>query len=557
MSFRARLFLAFAAGVLLPLTVFGLGVRREMTRRVNAQYAERVDVLASAVEADFAATSARVGRTVAAVASDLSADNQFRLSVIRPDSAGRRWLLDYAGGAMRAGALSMLHIEDSAGRILSSGHFRNEFDRISTDAPPLFGAASAPVVLMRVPLAGGSLLAVARADSFRVGGRGFTVVGGIGVIRQSLGAFTTDSDLTLSLITGPDTTGTPATRTVLRRIALPYIDATAQPRAGTAELVISRRNDALDSLRAGVNRWFALALAATVLIALLLAWWLSAQLGRPLTRLAEKTEALDLDRLDQDFSTGRADEIGTLSRGLGAMSERLRTGAARLRDAERRATVGDVARQVNHDVKNGLAPIRHVLRHMTEVARAEPATLASVFEERRGTLESSVEYLENLARNYARLSPLAGAARCDVNAIVRQVVRGAETRSADIRLELSEGLAIDADGVALRRILENLVGNAVDSLEGGAGTVTIQTASVPTTPPGIHITVADTGRGMTQPELAHAFDDFYTTKTAGTGLGLSVVRRLVADMSGTLRVETEPGAGTRFIIELPAGGAPA
>ena len=74
-----------------------------------------------------------------------------------------------------------------------------------------------------------------------------------------------------------------------------------------------------------------------------------------------------------------------------------------MREAERRATVGDVARQVNHDVKNGLVPIRHVLRHLAQVEREEPERLATVFAERRTTLDASVEYLDALARNYARL----------------------------------------------------------------------------------------------------------------------------------------------------------
>jgi len=68
----------------------------------------------------------------------------------------------------------------------------------------------------------------------------------------------------------------------------------------------------------------------------------------------------------------------------------------------------------------------------------------------------------------------------------------------------------------------------------------------------VRIVVADTGRGMSESELARAFDDFYTTKADGTGLGLSVVRRLTADLNGSLRVESEPGRGTTFTIELPA-----
>jgi signal transduction histidine kinase len=71
----------------------------------------------------------------------------------------------------------------------------------------------------------------------------------------------------------------------------------------------------------------------------------------------------------------------------------------------------------------------------------------------------------------------------------------------------------------------------------------------------VQIIVADTGPGMSRKQLDQAFDDFYTTKTGGTGLGLSIVRRLILDLNGSLRVETEPGTGTRFVVELPAAPA--
>ena len=64
--------------------------------------------------------------------------------------------------------------------------------------------------------------------------------------------------------------------------------------------------------------------------------------------------------------------------------------------------------------------------------------------------------------------------------------------------------------------------------------------------------VADTGRGMSSEELARAFDDFHTTKAGGTGLGLSVVRRLTADLQGDLKVDSAPGRGTTFTIDLPS-----
>jgi signal transduction histidine kinase len=112
------------------------------------------------------------------------------------------------------------------------------------------------------------------------------------------------------------------------------------------------------------------------------------------------------------------------------------------------------------------------------------------------------------------------------------------------------------DPLALRRILENLVTNAVDALGGQSGMVTVSTARASdvgrANGAGIRIVVEDTGSGMTQQELERAFQDFYSTKPGGTGLGLSIVRRLVTDAGGRLRVETSPGAGSRFIVDLPA-----
>jgi signal transduction histidine kinase len=213
---------------------------------------------------------------------------------------------------------------------------------------------------------------------------------------------------------------------------------------------------------------------------------------------------------------------------------------------------------VNHDIKNGLVPIRNVLRHLSEVARDDPAALPRIFEERRGTLESSLAYLDTLARNYARLSPAAQPAACDVNAVVAEIVRATDAAHATLRAAPDPALpVISADPVVLRRILENLVGNAVDSLAGRSdGVVTVGTEAIGAAESAqVRVTVTDTGPGMSRAELDRAFDDFHTTKAGGTGLGLSIVRRLVLDLGGALRIETAPGAGTRAIVELPVRAA--
>jgi signal transduction histidine kinase len=306
----------------------------------------------------------------------------------------------------------------------------------------------------------------------------------------------------------------------------------------------------------GADVWFLLTAAAAGGTALLLAVWVSSRISRPLADLADKTAVLDLDRLDVDFDAG-TDEVGRLSRLLGDLAARLRTSTARVREAERRATVGDLARQINHDIKNGLIPLRNVMRHLAQVERDAPAALPAVFAERRNTLDSSIAYLETLATSYQRLSPPPERRECDLNALITDVVRAAQAHEhVEFGTDLSNVPPVVGDPVAFRRILENLMANAVTSLQSKPGRVTVSTQVVGRDGdvPAIRVTVADTGRGMSADEAARIFDDFYTTNEGGTGLGLSIVRRLVMDFHGTIAVESAPGTGTRVIIDIPAAG---
>ena len=196
--------------------------------------------------------------------------------------------------------------------------------------------------------------------------------------------------------------------------------------------------------------------------------------------------------------------------------------------------------------------IHLLLRHLGQVAKEKPEDLAVIYRERVGTLESSVSYLENLSRNYARLSPTLDRGETDTGGLLQEISRGfAGSAAIDVR----PGDAVPpvgADGVVLRRILENLVANAVDAANEVAGRVTVSTEAMNRQDKAwVRLVVADTGKGMSQEQLDRAFDDFFTTKEGGTGLGLSVVRRLVADLGGTLRVETAPGQGSRFTVRLP------
>ena len=532
MSLRSRLLLAFVLVVLVPIALLALGIRQDITRRLSDEYQVRVNSVVDVIGEDLGLEAAGIGERVASLKTQIVDDGRFRLAVAGLETE-RKYLADYAGNAMRLTGLSMLQIQDSEGRIISSSPGRDQ-------------------------------LALGKREAFTVGDQRFTLIGGIGVDQAFLARLARDRAIVVSLrypggeisSVGSAPDGATVADAAVGELDVPLVRSHADGSIENvqARLRVTQSMAPLRALLRSADSWFLATAAGTGITALVLAVWVSSRISRPLADLAEKTAVLDLDRLDVQFDEG-SDEVGRLSRLLGELTARLRSSTARVREAERRATVGDLARQVNHDIKNGLIPLRNVMRHLSQVQRDDPAALPAVYGERRQTVDSSIAYLETLATSYARLSPPATRRPCDLHALIVDVATAAQARErVEVDADLASGLpSVLGDPIAFRRILENLVANAVDSLEGKPGRITISTAAIQRDgEQAVRMTVADTGRGMTSDEAGKIFNDFYTTKEGGTGLGLSIVRRLVMDVQGTIGVESAPGRGTRIIIEIPA-----
>jgi signal transduction histidine kinase len=559
MSLRTRLLLAFAAVVLIPIGLLAFGVRYEMNRRLSEEYQRRVDRVVEVIREDLARESTAIAERLSSLERALVNDNQFRSAAIAGVDHDRDYVLDYASTAMRLTGLSMLQIQDADGRIISSGHFRNEHGRVEAGlAAALSGARGPAFVMSRGPER--ELLALARAETFVLSDRTFTIVGGVAVDEAFLARLARDRSIVVTLHHPGGTLATaPAPLdddSAVGQLQVPVIRSGTSPDIVQARLEVRQPLMPLRTLLRSADTWFLWTAAGTGAAALVLAVWVSSRMSGRLAALAEKTAVLDLDRLDVEFDPG-TDEVGRLSRLLGDLAIRLRASTARVREAERRATVGELARQINHDIKNGLIPLRNVMRHLAQVERDEPATLPAVFAERRQTVDSSIAYLETLATSYQRLSRPVERRDCDVNALINEVVRAAQGHEhVDVSTELANLPRVLGDPLAFRRILENLIANAVDSLHSTPGRIVVSTALVNREGelPIVRMIVADTGRGMSADEAKRIFDDFYTTKESGTGLGLSIVRRLVMDVHGTIAVESTLGKGTRMIVDIPVGG---
>ena len=385
MSLRTRLLLAFAAVVLIPIALLAFGLRQDMTRRLSEEYQRRVDAVVDVIREDLARESAGIAERLASLERALLNDNRFRLAAVAGVELEREYLLDYAGTAMRLTGLSMLQIQDGDGRIISSGHFRNEHGRVESGlASALRGARSVAFVTARGPER--DFLALARAETFVISGRTFTMIGGVAVDEGFLTRLARDRAIVVSLRYPGGELSTVSGKTertadnAVGELEVPVIRGGEETplEVVQARLEVAQPLTPLRTLLRSADSWFLLTAAGTGVTALLLAVWLSSRISGPLAALAEKTAVLDLDRLDVDFDSG-TDEVGRLSRLLGDLAARLRTSTARVREAERRATVGELARQINHDIKNGLIPIRNVMRHLAQTQQEEPAALPSVF----------------------------------------------------------------------------------------------------------------------------------------------------------------------------------
>lgn len=296
------------------------------------------------------------------------------------------------------------------------------------------------------------------------------------------------------------------------------------------------------------------------LLGILLVSHLTARsLTRPLADLEREAARIGPGHWDVDVPATGSGEVGTLVTGFHRMSRRLAEATEQLVASERAAAWQQTARTIAHGIKNSLAPIKLAL------ARLEaPAGEGQPVE----TLRSELERLEKIARDFSlygrpmEVHPRATA----VNPIVQQAVRLCAGLSGADRIDLD--LAADLppvriDPYALREALINLIRNACEAVAGaGGGRETAREGTPPPAAPlwirttrageAVAITVGDRGPGLSETVRDRLFEPYVTTKPTGTGLGLPIVRKVVASLGGTIDVDTGSG-GTIFRLCFPIG----
>jgi signal transduction histidine kinase len=279
---------------------------------------------------------------------------------------------------------------------------------------------------------------------------------------------------------------------------------------------------------------------------------------RPMVELQEKIERVSEGDLNVAVSFSRRnDEIGDLGRNFNHMMQQLRESReeierlhrTQMSRAEHLATLGELATGLAHEIRNPLAGIAGVIEI---VGRDLPPTSPA-----RAVVKDVRLEITRISRTLTDLLETARPRRPEIrrsnlNTTVEHAVMlgRQQVLSRPIKIELQKAPDlpdVEHDSDQIHQVLLNLLLNAVQAMEG-PGTVRVEIGSRDGY---ASVVVSDTGRGIPAQNLPNIFRPFYTTKGDGTGLGLSLARRIVEDHHGRIEVSSVVGKGSKFTVLLP------
>lgn len=314
-----------------------------------------------------------------------------------------------------------------------------------------------------------------------------------------------------------------------------------------------------------------LAVAALGLLASRVAGHLSRRVGRPLFELVTWAEKIGRGEPLPEHATARgAPEFEVLRAQMRIMARELELGRARALEAERGAAMRETARQVAHEIKNPLTPIRFAIARLQREAPPELAETVDV-------LATESDRLERMARSFSQFGRLPEGPRTEVDLgeLVTYAARTTVPDEVPLDVQVEEGLPlIHGQYDALARALSNVLINAVEACgcqTGDAGVAAgawrAAGSDVPAGGirvrvrrtehaggPALAVEVQDAGPGIPPERIPAIWNPYVTSKPGGTGLGLAIVRQTILAHGGSVAATSAPGEGTTIHLLLPVAG---
>lgn len=308
------------------------------------------------------------------------------------------------------------------------------------------------------------------------------------------------------------------------------------------------------------------ALLMLVLVVMITASILANALARPVAGLREGLEAVARGRFQRELPVESRDEIGELVATFNEMQGQLVDSRRKLALQERQLAWREMARQVAHEIRNPLTPMKLSVQHLRRAYDAEPSAdglqhddgrFRKLFDRITGTLIEQIDALARIAgefHSFARL-PSRVLDQIDLNLVAEEAIAlMREESAAAVVFQPSQGaLIVNADREELRRVFINLIKNADQAIdEKHDGRIIVRTKSdIDAENRAWAVSeVIDNGSGIPEELQARIFEPNFSTKTSGTGLGLAITRKSIEEMHGMIGFHTMPQRGTTFELRL-------
>ena len=324
--------------------------------------------------------------------------------------------------------------------------------------------------------------------------------------------------------------------------------------------------DRLKSALARLDRAIWVTGAVAVALALVIAVVLARSLSRPLVALARETREV-VGGAPRRVEGRGGKELSELSEAFNRTIEELVNMRQRLAVSERIAAQREVARQIAHEIKNPLAPIRAAMETLRRLRARDDPAFDEYFEEATGTVLQEVHRIANIVSEFtkfARLPPptpepvdLVAVAKGVVTLHARSVEATGPSNAPRVELVSEPGLPlVRADKDQLVQVLTNLVQNGLDAAAAVRPDPRVVVTVGPIEKERVRVVVRDNGPGVSDEMMPRLFTPYATTKEKGTGLGLAIVQRIVFEHGGDIAYRKPTKGGAVFEIWLPVNGPP-
>ena len=289
------------------------------------------------------------------------------------------------------------------------------------------------------------------------------------------------------------------------------------------------------------------------LIAGIVALFITNRITRSFSFISNKMKEVNLGSVNEAIEWKRKDEIGELVNEYNKMVGKLDASASALAKSEREGAWREMARQVAHEIKNPLTPMKLSLQYLQKAISNNSDNVRELTANVAQTLVEQINHLSQIAGEFSQFANIGNPHNetFDLHEVLYQLI---QLHQMDERVQLDctpvhQQVMVEADRTHLNRLFTNLIQNAIQAVpEGKDAQIHIDEELGNNK---ILVKVSDNGSGIPEEMRSHIFTPNFTTKTSGTGLGLAMCKGIVEQARGSIWFETSPGRGTTFFVELP------